>query len=131
MAKWLVLAALVLIAWTLVAQTGKQKNLLPPKTFLEQWRAAKHGVLLDVRTPKEFGEAHLAGSLNLNFFDEDFQKRIKGLSKDQTYFVYCRSGGRSGKTAKLMARSGFRVYDMAGGILAWKKDGLPVKAKSP
>ena len=96
-----------------------------PATF-KQKMDTMEGTLLDVRTPKEYQEGHLIGATNMNFFDEDFKARLEALPKEKTYFVYCRSGGRSGKTREIMRQAGFqRVYDMSGGFSQWSAEGLP------
>ncbi len=79
------------------------------------------GVLLDLRTPDEYEEGYISGAENVNFYDETFKDQLKAMPRDKTYLIYCRSGGRSGRTAKLMAELGFkRVYDLKGGMNAWK-----------
>ena len=99
---------------------------IPPEAFQSQM-AEEPGVLLDVRTPKEFAQGHLKQATLINFYDEDFKNRIQQLSKDKTYYVYCRSGGRSGKTLNLMKEAGFkRVFDLQGGITAWTAQQLPL-----
>ncbi|MDH4144213.1 MAG: rhodanese-like domain-containing protein [Acidimicrobiia bacterium] len=85
-------------------------------------------VVLDVRTAEEFAAGHLAGAQLIDFYGDDFAQRIGELDRDAPYVLYCRSGNRSGQTRELMAQLGFReVYDVAGGIVAWKADGLPVE----
>lgn len=45
--------------------------------------------------------------------------------------VICRSGGRSARAAEQLAALGFRrVFNMAGGMLAWNAAGLPVERKA-
>lgn len=82
-------------------------------------------VILDVRTPEEYAEGHLAGSVLLDFYAADFEEKLAGLDRDKIYLVYCRSGNRSGQAADLMEEMGFlEVYDM-GGINQWTAEGLP------
>ncbi len=100
---------------------------VPPKEFQAKLDEIG-GKLLDVRTPQEFGEGYLKGAVNIDFYEDDFQDRLEQLPKDSAYFVYCRSGGRSGKTLQMMKDLGFRlVYDMGGGITRWQKEGLHVE----
>mgnify|MGYP003335237867 FL=1 len=47
--------------------------------------------VLDVRTPAEFAEGHLANSLNIDFESGKFAEEIKKLDKSKSYAVYCRS----------------------------------------
>src|SRR3954470_11433636 len=55
----------------------------------------KKVVVLDVRTPEEFKEGHIAGATNIDFRGPDFEKRIGQLDKSKSYLVHCAAGGRS------------------------------------
>jgi len=88
-------------------------------------------VLIDTREPHEYQEAHL----------EDGKLVPPGLLGDEIAtaapdksartIIYCRSGNRSYKAAEQMERLGYTdVASMAGGILAWQEQGLPVVAPS-
>ena len=86
-------------------------------------------VVLDVRTPEEFDEVRLADASNLDFYAADFADRLDGLDKTLPYFIYCRSGNRSGQTLDMMRDLGFdEVYNLDGGIIAWNEAGLPVES---
>lgn len=101
--------------------------LVPPRQAAE---AADGGetVALDVRTPEEFGEGHLRGAVNLDFYAVDFAEQLAGLDRDATYVLYCRSGNRSATAAAMMRDLGFvSVFEVDGGILAWQQAGLPVE----
>ncbi|MEM3061226.1 MAG: rhodanese-like domain-containing protein [Candidatus Bathyarchaeia archaeon] len=83
-------------------------------------------IILDVRTPEEFVNEHIDDAINLNYYSETFRDDLNGLDKNKTYLIYCRSGSRSGIALEIMKELGFReVYDMSGGITAWKAEGLP------
>lgn len=77
--------------------------------------------LIDVRTPKEYAEGHLAGAENIDVKAPDFAQRIKNI--EGTVAVYCRSGKRSLMAAEQLAKQGCTVYNLDGGILAWQKAG--------
>lgn len=84
-------------------------------------------VILDVRTPEEVAEGHLAGAKNIDIQDELFQQNIEQLNKNKTYLLYCRSGKRTAVAGAKMKASGFKkVYMMDGGITSWKEKGKPV-----
>ncbi|MFU8839589.1 MAG: rhodanese-like domain-containing protein [Nitriliruptoraceae bacterium] len=69
-------------------------------------------VVVDVRTPEEFAEGHLAGAELLDIYDPAFRDGVDGLDRDAAYLVYCRSGNRSGQAVALMEELGFtEVYD--------------------
>jgi len=84
-------------------------------------------VVLDVRTPEEFDEGHLANAVNVDFYAPDFSANLAALDKDVPYVLYCRSGNRSGTTVQEMRSLGFtEVYEVDGGILSWLNSGLPL-----
>ena len=84
--------------------------------------------LLDVRTKEEWAEGHLKGAKWVPLAEEGFVEKAKAvLDPKKPVVVYCRSGGRSAKATKLLRDAGFTtVHDMAGGIVAWEKEGKPV-----
>ncbi len=83
-------------------------------------------VIVDVRTPEEFGEGHLLGAIQIDFYDDDFPAQLANLDTSVPYLIYCRSGARSAKTAELMGSLGFAtVYDVEGGMIAWTGEGRP------
>lgn len=87
----------------------------------------KHGMLLDVRTPAEFSKGHLAGAINIDFLDENFNARIDSLDKNKQYILYCHSGGRSSEASEAMKSKGFiKILDLDGGILVWREKGYKV-----
>ena len=84
-------------------------------------------VILDVRTPEEFGEGHLDGAILVDFYNDDFRDQIAALDPDVPYLLYCRSGNRSGQTAALMTELGFKdVADVDGGVVAWTTASHPL-----
>ncbi len=83
--------------------------------------------LIDVRTPEEVAEGTIAGAVNFDFRAEGFEEKLKVLDKDKAVYVFCRSGGRSANAAAIMKELGFsEIYDLEGGITAWKEDGKQV-----
>ncbi|PCH96189.1 MAG: hypothetical protein COB85_03825 [Bacteroidetes bacterium] len=100
---------------------NKDVNVAAFKAFVAEGK----GLILDVRTADEVNEGYIKGAKNIDFFSDEFETEIKKLSTDQPIYVYCRSGGRSGNAAGNMKDWGFKeVYNLDGGINAWKKEGL-------
>ena len=79
----------------------------------------ENAVLLDVRTPEEFAEGHLAGAVNMDWFQADFIDKLEGIDQGDKVYVYCKKGGRSAEAAKLMDSLGYKVVDLTGGYDAW------------
>ncbi len=88
-------------------------------------------VIIDVRTPEEFTDGHIAGAIVIDFYSMSFRNGLDVLDKDKTYLIYCRSGNRSGQARDIMEELGFKeVYDLGGGIVAWINAGLPTTTES-
>lgn len=88
-------------------------------------------VVLDVRTPKEYAEGHIANAKNVDFYQKDFAQQLEKLDKSKTYLVHCAVGGRSAKARDLMKKLKFEsVYHLEGGMKAWEKAGKPVTKNS-
>lgn len=85
-------------------------------------------VIVDVRAPDEFAGGHIHGAQNININDVSFVEEVKSLDKDAAYVVNCQLGGRSSRAVSLMNELGFKnAMNLEGGIVAWKKAGLPVE----
>jgi rhodanese-related sulfurtransferase len=84
-------------------------------------------VILDVRTPEEFDGGHIAGAINININTGGFKTEVGELDKKKTFFVYCRTGRRSGEAVKIMRSLGFTdIIQMKGDILKWQSENLPL-----
>jgi len=59
--------------------------------FEKFWKEKK-GVVLDVRTSKEYQAGHIPGAVNIDINASDFEKKLAGLDKEKTYLVHCASG---------------------------------------
>ena len=82
-------------------------------------------IILDVRTKEEFDSGHLDSVVLIPV--DDLEARYGELIKNKPVIVYCRSGRRSAKAAAILVSKGFSpVYDMTGGIDAWKSKSYPV-----
>jgi phage shock protein E len=98
---------------------------LAPQAFKAKIEETPDGVVLDVRTPEEVAQGVIAGAKVIDFKGSDFEQQIESLDKSKPYFVYCASGGRSGKAATMMNEKGFeKVFSLEGGTTAWKEQGL-------
>lgn len=106
------------------AQNQKTKNV-NVRAFKHQI-AKEQAILIDVRTPGEYNSSHLKNAKMIDFKADDFKEIITKLPKNKTICVYCHSGNRSGQTKEILKQKGYlRVYNLKGGITAWKKKGYP------
>jgi len=74
------------------------------------------GLVIDVRTEEEYNNGNLAlTDYQFNFLNGEFENHLDQMDKDKTYYLYCRTGNRSGQAAKLMKEHGFnKVYNVGG-----------------
>jgi rhodanese-related sulfurtransferase len=83
--------------------------------------------VLDVRTPDEFSEGHIAGAINVDYNSDQFRAGLAKLDKSKTYVVYCRTGRRSADAARIMKEMGFTdLWRFKGDIIKWKSEKLPL-----
>jgi rhodanese-related sulfurtransferase len=124
------LLSLVLVGLMVSLSFGQAQEVLAPATFKKQIKKKRKIQLIDVRTPEEYAEGHLKNAQNFNFYNENFKTQLAQLNKEKPIYLYCRSGGRSGKTATILREMGFtQVYDLQGGITQWKNEKLPLAVK--
>ncbi len=84
-------------------------------------------VILDVRTPREYGMGRIEGSVNIDYHSPAFLAELEKLDRKKTYLVYCLVGIRSRNAADMMEELGFEyVVNMVGGIRQWHQEGLPI-----
>jgi hydroxyacylglutathione hydrolase len=82
-------------------------------------------LVLDIRNPKEWQQAHIEGSLNLPL--NRLPDRVGEIPRDQPVLVHCAGGYRSSIAAGLLQRNGIdRLTELIGGIGAWERAGLPL-----
>lgn len=91
------------------------KSMIRPQKFKELLEE-ESGVIIDVRTKSEYNDGHLKkADYNYDLSASDFEQKITKLDKDKNYFLYCRTGARSGRASQIMKRKGFEnVYNIGG-----------------
>lgn len=90
----------------------------------EGWKEAiqndANAVVLDVRTPAEWQEGVQPESILINFLDgAEFMAGIEKLDKSKSYYIVCRSGGRSASACQVMDGHGFTTFNLLGGMMMW------------
>lgn len=88
----------------------------------------KDASVLDVREPDEFKAGHVLGARLIPL--GKLKERIGELERfrEKPVVIVCRSGSRSATACAILGRAGFaQVYNLAGGMMAWQKTGLPLE----
>lgn len=84
---------------------------------------AKDSILLiDVRTEQEYVEGFIEGAINIDYYGDNFVKKVGELNKSSKVILYCAAGVRSAKAAKKITSLGFdEVINLDGGYKSWEK----------
>ena len=79
-------------------------------------------VILDVRTLEEYNEGHIENAVLIPV--SELESRLDELDKEKETLAYCKLGGRSATASQILVDHGFSsVYNMLGGITAWRNEG--------
>lgn len=97
---------------------------LAPERVAEMAHAGE-AVLIDVRRDYEWEEGRLAGARHVEV--NELTAEADSIPKDRTVVFYCRGGNRSGMAAQAFREAGWDAHNIAGGISAWAKAGLPLE----
>ncbi|KEZ51399.1 MULTISPECIES: rhodanese-like domain-containing protein [Metabacillus] len=76
--------------------------------------------LVDVREEDEVEEGMIPEAKHIRM--GEIPEKLDQFDKDKEYIIICRSGGRSGNVCSFMEDKGYKVTNMAGGMLDWKGD---------
>ncbi|WP_047244694.1 rhodanese-like domain-containing protein [Maribacter thermophilus] len=94
----------------------------------EEWASQlendENSFILDVRTEEEVEEGYIPNSKNIDIYKgQEFIEELEKLDKSKNYYVYCRSGNRSGQACAIMNSIGFaNTYNLEGGFMNWEGD---------
>jgi rhodanese-related sulfurtransferase len=80
--------------------------------------------IVDVRTEDEHAAAHIPDDRHIPL--ERLDEQAGALDRERTIVFYCRGGDRSRAAAEAFRASGWDAYSVAGGLVAWSEQGLPL-----
>ncbi len=129
--KTLHLLCLAIFFGTMFSCSAQSTTVLSATDF--ESSIAKDSVqILDVRTPGEYESGHIKGSLLADWNNqEEYKRRIAFVDKKKPVYVYCLAGVRSAAAAEKMRADGFeKVYELKGGINAWKAGRKAIEGKT-
>lgn len=88
--------------------------------------AGENITVIDTRGPQSFKKEHISGAINIPYRQMNVQTTAH-LDKSALMVVYCDGIGcnASTKGALAMAKLGFKVKELMGGLDWWKRDGHP------
>ena len=80
-------------------------------------------VVLDVRKADEHESGNIPGTtLNIDVLQDTFTEiALSKIPEGKTVALYCRSGNRSKKAAKILASKGYTVIELATGFKGWQQ----------
>ena len=95
---------------------------LSQQDWEEQMEKDSNAVILDVRTEVEIEDGIIPNSINIDIYKgQEFIEELEKLDKAKNYYVYCRSGSRSGQACAIMNSIGFKnAYNLEGGFMNWE-----------
>jgi rhodanese-related sulfurtransferase len=82
------------------------------------------GWILDVREPDEWQAGHVPGANHIPL--GQLNERAAEVPQDQTVYVICRSGARSGRATQALVAAGWKAVNVAGGMQQWAAEGRPM-----
>jgi rhodanese-related sulfurtransferase len=93
---------------------------------LDLAKSKDNTLLLDVRTPAEFGDAHIEGAVLHPLSDLDAQVIQQLAAGKDRCIVVCRSGTRARQAAEKLVSRISNLLVLEGGVSAWESAGLPL-----
>lgn len=122
---WLAIGLLIALA---AAAAGP---VISPGDLAGRLQAPNPPLVVDVRTPAEFLEGHIAGAINIAHDEIAARWPALNIARNEEFIVYCGTGRRAGLAQQALEALGYmRTRILDGGVEAWKKAGLPVVTDS-
>jgi rhodanese-related sulfurtransferase len=97
--------------------------VITPTELKARLDAGNVPVLVDVRELHEADIADLPDHGQARIPTAEFAGRFEELDRSKELVLYCRSGRRSDWAARILLENGYeRVYNLKGGVLAWRNE---------
>lgn len=138
----LAFAALAIVLWLGTMAIVSRASLAAANDLVAVTVAAADAMrrngaqIIDVRRSEEWQETGIVpGSILVTAFDADgrvnpdFLRSVQQQTHpDQPLLLICRTGNRSAKIGALLQQAGYsQLYNVAGGITAWRSENLPLE----
>ncbi|MFS1511689.1 rhodanese-like domain-containing protein [Chengkuizengella sp. SCS-71B] len=107
-----------LLFWFIYQQLPvKRLKTLNTTDFSEVLNKNKSNILIDVREPHELKTGYIKDAVNIPL--SQMKKRLDEIPEDKTVMLYCRSGFRSKKAARILKKKKVNMIHLRGGIMSW------------
>ncbi|MBU2927337.1 rhodanese-like domain-containing protein [Winogradskyella psychrotolerans] len=95
---------------------------LSQEEWTKQLEADTNAIVLDVRTQDEVNEGIIPNAIHIDIFKgQGFINEVEELDKSKNFYVYCRSGNRSGQACAIMNQLEIEnAYNLVGGFNEWE-----------
>jgi rhodanese-related sulfurtransferase len=122
---WLAAAAAMAVIVYEFRQRALDVSAISPQDVV---RLMNQGAaVLDVRTPDEFASGHLSTARHVPLDKLAETAATLKRYKDRPVVVYCQSGARSSSVIQQLTALGFaKVFNLRGGVAAWRAENLPL-----
>ena len=127
--NWYLFVALAVVLGMLMLDPIRQRaSGMQRVTPLEMPQVTRDGgVVVDVSEAGEYKKGHIPNAINMTL--KSMQDGLGKLEKQKkkTIVVVCQGGNKAPGAARFLLKNGFeKVYVLAGGMMAWRKENLPV-----
>ncbi|WP_353393032.1 rhodanese-like domain-containing protein [Hydrogenophaga sp. 5NK40-0174] len=126
---YLILLAVVsggLLMWPVISGNGGGSSVNATETVMLMNR--DKAVVVDVCEADEFAQGHISGARHAPL--NDLESKLPSVVKNKAtpLVMVCASGARSNRAVAVAKKLGYeKVYSLAGGMGAWRKENLPVE----
>lgn len=95
---------------------------LTQEEWANQLESDNNAVVIDVRTAEEIEQGMIPNALHIDIHrGQGFIDEVSSLDNSKSYYIYCKSGGRSAQACAVLNQLGFeRAYNLTGGITQWQ-----------
>ena len=119
----LILVILLSIIVACTTSTPQTVEVVEPQQFKHALNKYPQALLLDLRTPEEFQDAHLSNAIIIDFESDDFESQLKSaVDTTSIVFIYCRTGNKSGQTNTMLQDMKIdTIIELNGGYESWQE----------
>jgi rhodanese-related sulfurtransferase len=120
--------AVVIAIMVLVNELRERVQAFAAVSAMQAVQMMNQGALvLDVRGREFYDAGHIGEARNVTVADLDAQAESLKKWRDKNVIIYCNSGVSAAGAARSLTKLGFaKVFNLAGGIEAWRKENLPI-----